>query len=522
MSGRGTAAVAPEPRVNPLREESFTLRAADPCTFIVFGATGDLTHRKLIPALFRLSKQKLLHPRTAIVGFARRDLTTEAFREELRRSVEGAGASAAEWDRFADTLFYQRGVFEDHETFRSLGRLLGEIEEQRGIPGNRIFYFATPPSQYAPLIRNIGASGLARRDVREERPSTWSRVVIEKPFGRDLGSARELNALVHTVFAERQIFRIDHYLGKETVQNILVFRLGNGIFEPIWNNRYVEQVQITVAESVGIEGRSAYFETAGVSRDILQNHMMQLLTLTAMEPPARFDADSVRDEKAKVLRTLHPMTPEEVARDTVRAQYAPGAAGGIPVPGYCREPGVDPRSRTETYVAARIHVDNWRWSGVPFFLRTGKRLAKRATEIAIVFRQPPYSLFRSAGFETLEANILRLRIQPDEGISLSFGSKSPGQTLHIDPVQMDFYYLTSFGQDPPDSYERLLLDCNLGDSTLFARRDEVELAWEFVDGILDAWSKDSGPPLVTYPAGTWGPAEADELMHRYGYHWCRM
>jgi len=515
-------AAPPETRENPLREESVTLKAADPCTFVVFGASGDLTHRKLIPALFRLSKQKLLHPRTAIVGFARRAFTNQTFREEMRKAIAPTEASTAEWERFAETLYYVPGAFEDHNAFRALGQLLTEIEEKRGIPGNRIFYFATPPAAYAPLIRNIGAAGLARRAIREERAAPWERVIIEKPFGHDLESARELNALVHTVFAERQIFRIDHYLGKETVQNILVFRLGNGIFEPLWNNRYVEQVQITVAESVGIEGRSEYFEAAGISRDIFQNHMMQLLTLTAMEPPARFEADSVRDEKAKVLRTLHPMSPEEVARDTVRGQYIAGAVGGTPVPGYREEQGVSPRSQTETYMAARIHVDNWRWSGVPFFLRTGKRLAKRATEIAIVFRQPPFSLFRSAGCETLEANVLRLRIQPDEGISLSFGSKSPGQALHIDPVQMDFYYLTSFGQDPPDAYERLLLDCNLGDSTLCARRDEVELAWEFVDGILNTWNRDQNPPLVTYPAGTWGPPEADELAHRFGYHWYRL
>ena len=535
MSARGGVAVTPEPRANPLREESVTLKAADPCTFVVFGATGDLTHRKLIPALFRLSKQKLLHPRTAIVGFSRRELTSEAFREDMRRAVMGAGtgggaagasagaaASSPEWDRFAGSLYYQPGVFEDPKAFRALGQLLGDLEHERGIPGNRIFYFATPPSEYETLIRNIGAAGLARRALREDRAAPWSRVIIEKPFGHDLKSARELNALVHTVFAERQVYRIDHYLGKETVQNILVFRLGNGIFEPLWNNRYVEQVQITVAETVGVEGRAAYFDGAGISRDIFQNHMMQLLTLTAMEPPARFEADSVRDEKAKVLRTLHPMTPEEVARETVRGQYAAGAVGGTPVPGYRQEPGVNPKSQTETYLAARIQVDNWRWSGVPFFLRTGKRLAKRATEIAIVFRQPPYALFRSAGCESLEANVLRLRIQPDEGISLSFGSKSPGQSLHIDPVEMDFFYLTSFGQDPPDAYERLLLDCNLGDSTLFARRDEVELAWEFVDGILDAWTSGKGPPLLTYPSGTWGPEEADDLPRRSGDHWYRL
>ncbi len=520
MNARGGVTATPE--LNPLREESVTLGAAAPCTFVVFGATGDLTHRKLIPALFRLSKQKLLHPRTAVVGFSRRQLTNEEFREDLKSSVMEAKGSSPEWERFASSLHYLTGTFEDHTAFRALGKLLGDLEAERGIPGNRIFYFATPPTEFEPLIRNIGAAGLAKRALREDQPAPWSRVIIEKPFGSDLKSARALNALVHTVFAERQIYRIDHYLGKETVQNILVFRLGNGIFEPLWNNRYIEQVQITVAESVGVEGRAAYFDNAGVSRDIFQNHMMQLLTLTAMEPPARFEADSVRDEKAKVLRTLHPMTPEEVAQDTVRAQYAAGAVGGKPVPGYREEPGVNPRSQTETYIAARIHVDNWRWSGVPFLLRTGKRLPKRATEIAIVFRQPPYSLFRSAGCESLEANILRLRIQPDEGISLSFGSKSPGQTLHINPVQMDFFYLTSFGQDPPDAYERLLLDCNLGDSTLFARRDEVELAWEFVDGIRNAWTSSKDSPLVTYPAGTWGPEQADELAHRGGHHWYRL
>ncbi len=521
MNPRAAVAVAPAIRANPLREENLTLEAADPCTFVVFGATGDLTHRKLIPALFRLSKQKLLHPQTAIVGMARRGYTSEKFREEMRSAVGDAAAASPEWDRFAASLFYQPGVFEDHAAFRALGRLLSDVEEKRGIPGNRIFYFATPPSEYATLIRNVGAAGLVRRALRHDREVPWARVIVEKPFGHDLQSARELNALVHTVFAERQVYRIDHYLGKETVQNILVFRLGNGIYEPLWNNRHVEQVQITVAESAGIEGRAAYFDNAGSCRDIFQSHMMQLLTLTAMEPPARFEADAVRDEKAKVLRTLHAMTSEEIARDTVRAQYAAGAAGGTPVPGYAQEKGVNPRSQTETYMAARIHVDNWRWSGVPFFLRTGKRLPRRATEIAIVFRQPPYALFRSAGCETLESNILRLRIQPDEGISLSFGSKSPGQALHIDPVQMDFNYLTSFGQDPPDAYERLLLDCNLGDSTLFARRDEVELAWEFVDGILDAW-RSGGPPLAEYPAGTWGPPEADELLHRSGYHWYRL
>ncbi len=495
-----------------------TLRAADPCVIVVFGATGDLTHRKLIPALFRLSTRKLLHPQTAVVGFARREMTNEAFRQEMRRTVPG-DAPEREWARFAESLFYCPGVFDDAEAFRKLAPFLRELDHKRGIPGNRLFYFATPPGAYAVLLRNIGAAKLATPPTVA---GPWSRVVIEKPFGRDLKSALELNSLVHAIFDESQVFRIDHYLGKETVQNILVFRLGNGIFEPLWNNRYVAQVQISVAESVGIEGRAAYFEGAGISRDIFQNHMMQLLTLTAMEPPARFEGNYVRDEKSKVLRSLRPFAPEDVATHTVRGQYAAGAVGGKPVPGYREEPGVNPRSEVETYLAARVEIENWRWSGVPFYLRTGKRLPKRVTEIAIVFRSPPHALFRLEGCEPIEANILRLRIQPDEGISLSFGSKSPGQSLHIDPVQMDFYYLTSFGQDPPDAYERLLLDCNLGDSTLFARKDEVELAWEYGDGIVNGWRSGQGPPLVQYSAGTWGPAEADALVHKSGHHWYRL
>jgi glucose-6-phosphate 1-dehydrogenase len=347
-------------------------------------------------------------------------------------------------------------------------------------------------------------------------------VIVEKPFGHDLPSARDLNARFHASFDETQIYRIDHYLGKESVQNILVLRLGNGIFEPLWNNRYVEHVQIAVAEAVGVEGRANYYERAGALRDVLQNHMLQLLTLTAMEPPSRFEADAVRDEKVKVLRAMAPLTPRQVAERTVRAQYLAGAVAGTPAVGYREEPEVAPDSNTETYIAARLEVDNWRWAGVPFYLRSGKRLPKRATEIAITFRQPPHSLFRSAGCEAIESNVLRLRIQPDEGISLSFGSKSPGQALHIDPVRMDFNYLTSFGADPPEAYERLLLDCNLGDSTLFARKDEVELAWEHADAIAAGWAAGAGPALGGYPAGRWGPPEADALLARDGRRWHRL
>jgi glucose-6-phosphate 1-dehydrogenase len=507
-----------EPVSNPLREGSVTLRAADPCTLVVFGATGDLTHRKLLPALHRLARQRLLHPMTSIVGFARQPRTDDVFRKDALAAM-GGEAPPEDWARFASSLHYHVGSFEDLAAFRSLEAALARSEKERGVPANRLFYFAAPPPTYETILRNLKAAGLAHAPSPD---GPWSRVVIEKPFGHDLESARALNLRVHDVFDESQVFRIDHYLGKETVQNILVLRLANGIFEPLWNNRYLDHVQITVAESVGVEGRAPYYERAGVLRDMLQNHMIQLLTLTAMEPPVRFEADAVRDEKVKVLRALRPLLPSEVADRTVRAQYARGATGGEAVPGYREEDRVDPASETETFLAVRFEVDNWRWAGVPFYLRSGKRLPKRATEIAIVFKQPPYALFRSAGCLDLQANVLRLRIQPDEGISFSFGSKSPGQALHIDPVRMDFNYLTSFGADPPEAYERLLLDCNLGDSTLFARRDEVELAWEHVDGIAAAWASQRKPPLLQYPAGTWGPPEADALPGREGRRWYRL
>ncbi len=511
----GTAVAA----ANPLREGSVTLAAADPCTFVVFGASGDLTRRKLLPALLALSREKLLHPKSAVVGFARRPLTDDAFREEIRASAAEHGIPDHDWRRLASSVFYRAGTFENSADYDALRAFLESLERDRGTPGNRIYYLATSPDSYAPILQGLGASGLVHA-VGLETP--WSRVIVEKPFGHDLASAHALNARFHASFDERQVYRIDHYLGKESVQNILVLRLGNGIFEPLWNNRYVDHVQIAVAEAVGVEGRAGYYERAGALRDMLQNHMLQLLTLTAMEPPSRFEADAVRDEKVKVLRAMTPLTRTQAAERTVRAQYVAGAVAGTPAAGYREEPGVAPDSNTETYIAARLEVDNWRWAGVPFYLRSGKRLPKRATEIAIAFRHPPYALFRSAGCEPSESNVLRLRIQPDEGISLSFGSKSPGQTLHIDPVRMDFNYLTSFGADPPEAYERLLLDCNLGDSTLFARRDEVELAWEHADAIAAGWSAGDVPALGRYAAGTWGPPDADPLIARDGRRWLRL
>ena len=524
MPARGADTDSPALEPNPLREGSLTLQTPEPCCIVVFGATGDLTKRKLIPALLRLSAQKCLHPRTAIVGISRRELTDEAFREELHAATldetsSAAGAEAAEWPRFAERLRYLTGSFEDPALFDTLAQRLEATERERGLPGNRIYYLAVPPAAFEPILRHLARPGFV---PRHHADGPWARVVIEKPFGHDLESARELNALVHSAFDERQVFRIDHYLGKESVQNILVLRLANGIFEPLWNNRYVDHVQITVAESIGVEGRAGYYEHAGVSRDILQNHLMQLLSLTAMEPPARFEAESIRDEKVKALRALAPLGPEHVAVRTVRAQYGPGAIAGASVPGYREETGVDPKSATETYMALRLELDNWRWAGVPFYLRSGKRLPKRATEIDLVFRHPPYALFRSAGITSFDPNVLRLRIQPDEGCSITFGSKTPGQALHIDPVRMDFFYLTSFGADPPEAYERLLLDVNRGDTTLFARRDEVELAWEVVDSITNAWGERGEPPLASYPAGRWGPREADALIQRDGRSWLRL
>ncbi|HET9253270.1 MAG TPA: glucose-6-phosphate dehydrogenase [Candidatus Eisenbacteria bacterium] len=523
MTARGADAAAPALEPNPFREGSVTLDTPEPCSIVVFGGTGDLTRRKLIPALLRLAALKCLHPRSAILGVARREMTDDAFREELRSAMldhagEAPGSHVAEWERFADRIHYLSGSFDDPALYDALRAKLEGIERQRGLPGTRLYYLAVPPASFGPILRQLGGPGLVRR--HGEGP--WTRVVIEKPFGHDLESARELNRLVLSVFDERQVFRIDHYLGKESVQNILVLRLANGIFEPLWSNRHVDHVQITVAESLGVEGRAAYYERAGVSRDILQNHLMQLLALTAMEPPARFDAESIRDEKVKALRALAPLSPEDASARTVRAQYESGAIAGSPVPAYREEPGVDRASETETYLALRLDLENWRWAGVPFYLRSGKRLPKRATEIDLVFRHPPYALFRSAGIQGIEPNVLRLRIQPDEGCSFTFGSKSPGQALHIDPVRMDFYYLTSFGADPPEAYERLLLDVNRGDATLFARRDEVELAWEVVDSIAKGWETRGEPPLARYPAGRWGPREADALIQRDGRKWLRL
>jgi len=510
---------------NPFTDRLDGDAPAAPCTVVIFGASGDLTSRKLVPALFNLHLDGLLDPASAIVGFARREMSNDAFRGQLREAAAKHSRRPVEndtWDRFASGIEYEVGDFADAAAYRRLAERLERIDRERGLRGHRLFYLATPPSSYVPILAGLGGAGLSHAAA-----GGFARIVIEKPYGRDLDSARTLNRAVGTVFEESQVYRIDHYLGKETVQNILVFRLGNGIFEPLWNRRYVDHVQITVAESIGVEGRAGYYDQAGVLRDMLQNHLLQLLCLVAMEPPVRFEADAVRDEKVKVLRALRMPAGAAAAHEVVRAQYAAGLVGGAPVPGYREEPGVAPDSGTETFLAIRAEVENWRWAGVPFFLRSGKRLPRRATEIALVYRRPPLLFFRDGDTpagrrgEGIEPNVLALRIQPDEGISLSFGSKLPGQKMQVEDVRMDFLYATSFGSDPPEAYEHLLLDALEGDSTLFARRDEVEIAWGLADGLRATWGDDSGPPLLSYPAGSWGPAEGTALIGP-GRRWRRV
>jgi glucose-6-phosphate 1-dehydrogenase len=417
-------------------------------------------------------------------------------------------------------LFYFQTNFDDRAAYERLGLLLDRLDHERGTEGNRIFYLATQPSYYPVISDLLRSTGLARRGGGEA--PGWSRIIIEKPFGHDLQSARELNDELSKGFREDQIYRIDHYLGKETVQNILVMRFGNGIFEPIWNRRYVDHVQITAAESLGLEGRAGYYDEAGALRDMVQNHMMQLLTLVAMEPPSAFVADDVRDEKVKVLRSIVPLPENELAQEIVRGQYGPGWQGGVHVPGYLEEPGVKSNSQTETFVALKLLLENWRWAGVPFYLRTGKRLTKRLTEIAIQFKRPPYLLFKDTGADEMQPNVLSLRIQPNEGVSLRFGAKVPGQEMQVRPVSMEFFYGRSFGVEPPEAYERLLLDCMHGDSTLFTRRDETELSWKLVDSIAKAWGRAPSAHIPQYEPGTSGPPEADALIERDGRTWRRL
>ncbi len=512
---------APKPTGNPLREGLRLERMPDPAVFVLFGATGDLAHRKVIPALFQLWRTNLLPHEFAILAIGRRPYEDVAIRAELRASLDQFSRvlpiEEAVWEAFAERITYHRGDFADRALYDGLATRLDQLDATRGTRGNRCFYLATQPSAFAEIIAGLGAAGLDH----EQHGAGWRRIVIEKPFGRDLISAIRLNREVGKVFRESQVYRIDHYLGKETVRNILVFRFGNGIFEPIWHRRYVDHVQITVAESIGVEKRGAFYEEAGASRDVLQNHLMQLLALVAMEPPATFDADALRDEKVKVLRAMEPMAPADVATNVARGQYGPGWVAGEPVVGYREEDEVDPESETETFVAARLFVDDWRWAGVPFYLRAGKRLPKRATEIAIQFKQVPHALFKESSTDP-EANLLALRIQPDEGILLRFAAKVPGLGVDVRSVNMDFTYGSAFSVDSPDAYETLILDALLGDASLFTRADEVEKAWGVVSPIIDAWAGSGPPELPNYAAGSWGPEAADTLLVRDGRRWRRI
>ncbi|WP_165227261.1 glucose-6-phosphate dehydrogenase [Aquisphaera insulae] len=512
----------PEADSNPLRQSLPRAQAPEPCAVVLFGATGDLAHRKLVPALYNLARGGNLPNECAIVGFARRDWTDDDLRAEYQKVLEEEGGPDFQeiWPQFATRIVFSPGTFDDAEAYRKLKEKLEELDRTHGTRGNRIFYLAVSPEFFETIVNHLGEAGLI---YERHQASPWSRVVIEKPFGHDLESARELSRDISRVLDERQLYRIDHYLGKETVQNILAFRFGNSIFEPIWNRRHVGAVQISVAEEVGMSGtRGAYYDTAGAIRDMVQNHMMQLLCLVAMEPPVDLSADAVRNEKVKVLQSLPRWKPEDVFRNVIRAQYTAGSIEGKEVPGYLEEKGVKPDSKTSPYVAMRLELNTWRWAGVPFFLRTGKRLPKRATEIAIQFRRPPTELFDPERDGHTGANQLVLRIQPNEGASLAFEAKIPGSRRRLQEVRMDFRYGTAFAVPPPEAYERLLLDVMLGDPTLFTRTDEVDSAWRFITTILDAWESPDASPPATYVAGSWGPPEADKLIEADGFTWRRL
>jgi glucose-6-phosphate 1-dehydrogenase len=491
-------------------------RIPEPTVVVIFGASGDLTKRKLLPALFHLEQSNLLPEEFSVVGVARRPLQGE-FEKDMREGIlqfGGVQEGEKKLDEFMRKVSYFAMNFDDPGGYDKLKTLLGDIDQKQGTKGNRLFYLATAPEYFAEIIEQLGQHGMAKPQQGTVH------VIIEKPFGHDLASARQLNDEVNRVFAEDQIFRIDHYLGKETVQNILVFRFANGIFEPVWNRNYVDHVQITAAEDIGIEGRGPFYEKAGALRDVIQNHVMELLSFVALEPPVSFEADAMRREKVKVWRSIQPIH----FMDTVRGQYGPGKADGKDVKGYRQEERVDPNSSTETYAALKVGIENWRWAGVPFYLRAGKRLAKRVTEITVQFKQPPQLLFKnqSGACRELQPNLIAMRIQPDEGISLRFGAKVPSPNMEVCPVNMNFSYADAFGKSSANGYERLLLDAMLGDATLFAHRDGVEATWSLLTPILDYWAANKPKDLPNYAAGTWGPKSADELLARDGRAWHKL
>ncbi len=493
-------------------------RPGERSVMVIFGVTGDLTKRKLLPALYNLAKKKLLPKEFALAGVAIEDFKQDAFRERVHEDLKEFASVEndcpfCKW--LLERVYYMQGDFQNARTYERLKPLLDEVDRTQGTGGNYIYYLATNPELFPKIIEHLGATSLT-----DESGGNWRRVVIEKPFGHDLASAQQLNREISRTLKESQIYRIDHYLGKETVQNILVFRFSNGIFEPIWNRRYIDHVQITVAESLGVERRGKYYEHAGALRDMVPNHIFQLVTLTAMEPPISFAADAVRDEQSKIMHAMQVMQPEEVLTRAVRGQYGEGEVEGIGrVPAYRAEPDVAPDSRTETFVALKISIDNWRWAEVPFYIRTGKRLAHRNTEIAIQFRRVPYVLFRETAVERLTPNLMVLQIQPNEGISLRFGAKVPGPLVRVSEVNMDFNYADYFGQEPSTGYERLLYDCMMGDATLFRRADMVEAGWAVVQPVLDVWSALPPRKFPNYAAGSWGPKEADDLIERDHRRW---
>lgn len=506
---------------NPLLEENRLSKIVDPCIIVIFGATGDLTSRKLLPALYNLHREGQLPTHFACVGFARREKDHDQFRREMHDAVNQFSRvkpiDENLWSNFMNQIYYHISNFDEDQGYESLLKLLDDLDQKHGTKGNRIFYLSTQPSFFPNIIEKLGQHQLIYDTAKEK--NKWSRIIIEKPFGHDYDSAIDLQKFILNHLAESQIFRIDHYLGKETVQNLFVFRFANSIFESFWNNHYVDHVEMTVGEEIGIGTRGAFFEEAGILRDIVQNHMMQLLCLVAMEPPCSLNAEAIRDEKVKVLQTLRPIDLSNFSKYIVRGQYGPGFINGQPVIGYREENHVSPQSSIETFAAIKLYIDNWRWAGVPFYLRAGKRLPKRATEIAIVFKKVPAILLAQAGKKKNESNVLVIRIQPDEGISLKINCKVPGPSSPVQPVKMDFRYSSYFGLTPPEAYERLICDCMLGDGTLFARGDEVLTSWKWITPILNRWQESFPNDFPNYASGTWGPRAADELLKRDGRSW---
>ncbi len=503
---------------NPLRKGLPSERVPAPCSLVIYGASGDLTHRKLVPALYDLYEKHLLPSSFSLVGISRSKMSDEEFKQKLKESLKGSEPQLSDslWNSFSQNFHYLAGGYDDPKVYQSLATLLDEFDAENGTSGNRIFYLSTPPNVFENIISNLGAAGLS------EEKKGYSRIVIEKPFGHDLDSAKELNRRVKEVFQEHQIYRIDHYLGKETVQNLLVMRFANSIFEPIWDRRHVDHIQITASEDLGVGSRAGYYESSGVLRDMFQNHLFQVMCLIAMEPPVTYEANAIRDEKLKILKSIRPFDSQSVTQWAVRGQYGPGYLAGEKVPGYRQEEGVDPRSITPTYAALKIFLDTWRWHGVPFLLRSGKRLPKRATEVAIQFKEPPNLLFKN-NLSELSPNVLVVRIQPDEGITLKFETKVPGITMEARTVNMDFRYGNTFAEGTSEAYERLLLDCMLGDATLFIRGDETEAAWSALMPVFHHWENtEPAGDFPNYEAGSWGPSDADRMLEKPWRKWRRL